>query len=562
MIRAYTPINNLEYTVQRPIVASLVKHFATRYLKNPEIPVLYTSEIDKFGEGVYSTDYNMQYNKQWLTVDYEIRNDDSYMTTNSLRGNDGIILFKDTDIDYYIKAVPITEAFTVTIKIFDKFKNRLTNLLNNFKLGELKDSNYLILNADAFFTIPGNIVKLTKIISNLKYGPDVTWDQYFTAFSTLPLDNLNSKSGDKYTKAFKMEYRDIAVWTEVGFLDKEIAREDKGFSLEVVLKFSFDVITNLSLAYPILVCNKLIDKEYLLVSDTKVKKYALPIERSTLDDKNINRIATTISGAIREQTKDILETMDVTPIVKLIEESPELQAYGNTTDEIINTSIDKYLEDMYKLNYTLKRISPIYDNWRSYINYGKMEPINILLLQIKHKSYTYLNLYELTELGYNLDFINYLIDNKEKLLTLYSGLFHLNIYNNNEVIGCDEIDIITEDETIDDLGVSFKRGDVVNRIAIENNLSVGNDDDKVYLNTLKYYHMVLYIANDTNYINQFKNEDMSLLLQYVTMNNEILKNLNIENDSSIMKTVMQFSLLAHGSNSNTKIINTVLKNGG
>jgi len=554
MIKAYTPLNNLEYTVYKPIVASLVKHFSTKILKNPDIFVEYSRDSEIFGESMYDTNYSNQYKKQWLVVDYQINHDESTMLTNNIRGNDGINLLVDKDIDYYIRSIPLTHNFTVTIKIFDKFKNRLLRLLNAFKLGEINDTNYLILDADVFFTIPTNVIALTKNIVKLKYGDENLWYKYIESFSTLPLDKLVSKSGKKYTLVYRGEYRDVAVWTEVGFLDKEVEREDNAFSLELTLKFSFDVITSLEVVYPILICNKPINKEYLLISDTLLKKYALPIERSVFDSSKINTIVNYLGVKLRNDTIKILERAELEPYIKLVEESPELQDYGNDINEIILNSVDKFIDDMYNLNYHLKRVNPIYDVWRNYINYDGYEACNTLLLKIEPKSYVYMNLYELTNLGYSKEFVDYLIDNKEKFLTLYKGFFHFNIYANKELIPMKELDIVEEDTYIEELDLTLKRGDIYNVLAVENNKT---SDEKLYLDLLKYYHMVIYILHDPQFIPDYENEEITLLLQYLAMNRlDKLEDFSIETP---MKTVMEFSLLAYNTNGKPPVINQLLK---
>ena len=554
MIRAYTSLNNLEYTTHRPIIANLVKHFATKYLNNPDIFVEYLPDANRFGDSMYDTDYSTQYNKQWLEVDYEINHDDSTMLTNNIRGNDGLILLRDNNINYSISSIPITHNFNVTIKIMDKFKNRLIRLLNSFKLGEINDTNYLILNADIFLTIPNNVIKLTKDICKLKYGNDDIWYKYLERYSTLDLDKLNSKSGNKQLLAYRVEYRDIAVWTEVGFLDKKIEREDKGFSLELTLKFSFDIITNLEVSYPILVCNKPLNKEYLIVSETLLKKYALPIERSLFVSEKINTIIDYLNTDLKKDVNNLLEHIDIEPYVKLINESPELKEYGDDIENIIDNSVDKFIEDMYNLNYNIKKTYPIYDVWRGFNKYDSYEPVGIMLLQIEPKSYTFFNLYELVNLGYNKEFIDYLIDNKDKFLILYKGFFHFNIYANNDYIPMKDLNIITEDTYISELELHLKRGDIVHQAAIDNNLE---NDDMLYIDMLKYYHFVLYILDDPKFIPDYTNEDITLLLQYLSMRR--MNNLKDFLSTNDMKTVMQFSLLAYNLNGKSPIINQLLK---
>ena len=554
MIKAYTPLNNLEYTVFKPIIASMVKSFSIKYLKDPDILVMYTINKDRFGEGMYDTDYANEFAKRWLEVDYKIEQDDSYVLTNNLRNNDGVVLLEDREIDYYIKSIPITHNFIVTIKIWDKFKNRLRRLLENFKMGEINDTNYLILNADVFFTIPGNVIKLTDNICNLKYGGKVDWFKYIERFSKLPLDKLNSKSGKRFTPVYRGEYRDIAVWTEVGFLDKEIEVDENGYSLELTLKFSFDVITSLEVIYPILVVNKPINKEYLLISETMLKRYALPIERSVYDSSLINTFVTYLGKKLRSDVSRLLEHMDLTPYVKLLEKSPELKNYGKDIKEIIKNSIDEWINDMYRLNYNIKRVFPIYDVWRGYKNYDGFDVSNVLLLQIKPKSYVYFNLYELLNIGYSKSFVDYLINNKDDFIRLYNSIFHFNIYANNELIPMNELDIITEDKTIDKLNLNLKKGDVVNKVAIEHNLA---NENKLYIDLLKYYHFVMYISNDPILIEKYNNEDLSLLLQYVSMNR--LTNLGEFKEEEAMKTVMQFSILADNINSKSPLVNKIMK---
>ena len=557
MINAYTPLNNLEYTVYKPIVASMIKHFATKYLKNPDILVMYNENLDMFGEEMYHTEHVNQYKKEWLEVGYEITHDDSYMTTNSYKNNDGVVLFKDNEINYYMQSMPMTHTFNINIKVVDKFKNRLLRLLNSFQVGEINDTNYMVLNADVFFTLPGSIIELTKKIVDLKYGKNTTeWYKYLKAFSTIPMDTLNSKSGKKATPAFKAEYRDVAVWTEVGFLDKKIEREETGFSLEIVLKFSFDIITGIELFYPILIVNKPIPKEYLIISETLLKKYALPIERSVATSSLINTYSNLLGNNLKNDIIKILDHIDKDKYIKLIGKESNKDLKSNFKEYILN-NLDKYIQMIYNLNYNIKKIAPVYDVWRNYREYKKYDTIGILLLQIKPNSYTYINLYELLNLGYSKEFIDTVISNKDIFKKLFGWLFYFNIYIGNDIISMDEIDIITEDAYIKEIDKHFKKGDIVNKVAIEHNKNTADKNKWVYLNVLKEYHFILYINNDPITVNQYKDSDLTLLMQYISLDR--LSQLGEFKEEHGMKTVMELSVLASAINGKPKLINELLK---
>ena len=557
MINAYTPLNNLEYTVYRPIVASMIKHFATKYLRNPDILVMYNENIDMYGEEMYHTEHINQYKKEWMEVSYEITHDDSYMTTNSYRHNDGIMLFKDNEINYYMQSMPMTHTFNINIKVIDKFKNRLMRLLNSFQIGEINDTNYMVLNADVFFTLPSSVIALTKKITDLKYGKNTTeWYKYLKAFSYIPIDTLNSKSGKKATPAFKAEYRDVAVWTEVGFLDKKIEREEEGFSLEIELKFSFDLITGIELFYPILIVNKPIPKEYLIINETLLKKYSLPIERSVLTSSLINTYSNLLNNGLRNDVKRILNHINKDKYIKLLEKESDAHLKDNFKENILG-HLDSYIQMIYNLNYNIKKIAPIYDIWRNYRKYKHYDAVGILLLQIKPDSYTYINLYELLNLGYSKEFIDTILSNKNGFMELFSWLFHFNICIGDEVIGLNEIDIITEDTYIKEIDTHFKKGDVVNKIAIESNKTNDNKDSWVYLNVLKEYHFILYINNDPITVRQYKDSDLTLLMQYLSLDR--LSQLGEFKEEQGMKTVMELSVLASTINGKPKLINELLK---
>ena len=557
MINSYTPLNNLEYTVYKPIVASMIKHFSTKYLRNPDILVMYNENTNMYGEEMYHTEHINQYKKEWLEVDYDITHDDSYMTTNSYRNNDGLVLFRDNEINYTMQSMPMTHTFNINIKVIDKFKNRLMRLLNSFQIGEINDTNYMILNADVFFTLPSSVVELTKRIVDLKYGKGTTeWHKYLHAFSMIPLDTLNSKSGNKATPAFKVEYNDVAVWTEVGFLDKKIEREDEGFSLEISLKFSFDIITSIELFYPILIVNKPIPKEYLIISQTLLKKYALPIERSVLTSSLINTYSNLLGNRLKNDVVRILDHVNKDKYIKLIKKESNNHLEDNYKNDILN-HIDSYIQMIYTLNYNIKKVAPVYDVWRNYRNYKQYDAAGILLLQIKHNSYTYINLYELLSLGYSKEFIDTIINNKDNFKELYGWLFYFNLYIGNDIINSEELDIITEDTYIKEIDTHFKKGDVINRVAIDHNASTKDKKEWVYLNVLKEYHFILYISNDPLTIRNYDDSDLTLLLQYVSLDR--LSQLGEFKEEHGMKTVMQLSILASAVNGKPKLVNELLK---
>lgn len=212
---------------------------------------------------------------------------------------------------------------------------------------------------------------------------------------------------------------------------------------------------------------------------------------------------------------------------------------------------------IYNLNYNIKKVSPIYDVWRNFRHYKKYDTVGIMLLQIKPNSYTYLNLYELLSLGYSKEFIDTIIENKEGFKELFGWLFYFNLYMGNDIIDNNELDIITEDTYIEELDAHFKRGDIVNRVAIENNKNTDNKDDWVYLNILKEYHFILYINNDPITVRNYQDSDLTLLLQYVSLDR--LSRLGDFKEEHGMKTVMQLSVLASAVNGKPKLINELLK---
>lgn len=554
MINAYTPINNLQYTIYKPIVASMVKHFATKFLRHPDILVIYNENNDMFGEDMINTNYANQYKKEWITVDYEITHDDSYMLTNSIRGNDGINLFRDGDIGFSIQSIPITHTFNITLKVFDKFKNRLSRLLNDFQLGEINDTNYMILNAETFFTVPNNVVTLIKHICDLKYGKNVVdWYKYFERYSFIETDRLNSKSGDSFVPIYRINYNDLAVWTEVGFLDKKIEKEDDGYSLELTLKFSFDVLIGMNLFYPILIANKPIPKEYLIISPAVIKKYNLPIERSLFVNEKINTFIEYLGNNLRNDVIKLLDHIDTNKYIRLLKDEKNIEKdLDNPKQEIMN-QVDSYIQMMYNLNQNIKRVVPIYDIWRNYNNYGDYEPVNILLLQVKEKNCTYINLYEMLNLGYSKEFIDTLINNKDKFRLLFNWLFHFNIYIGDDLIPMEELDIAQEDDPDNNL----KRGDVFNKYAVDNNKQTDKEDEKLYISLLKPYHFVLYINTNPVSVTNYEDSDLTLLMQYVAMDR--LNNIGEFANDLPMRTIMQFSLIANNINGKANTINQILK---
>ena len=187
MIKRYVPLNNLEYTIEKPIVANFTKQFATRFLKDPDIFVAYTEDADRFGSGMYDTDFSTQYIKNWLEVAYTVTNDDDIYLTNSIRDSDGLLLIRDPEIDFNVYTISLSKKYRVNLKIHSKYKNYLKKLLTGLQFGQIDDTNYMRLNATIFFTIPNVIVELMQNICYLKYKKSELWGEYLSKFSVMPL---------------------------------------------------------------------------------------------------------------------------------------------------------------------------------------------------------------------------------------------------------------------------------------------------------------------------------------------------------------------------------------
>ncbi len=564
MIIARVPLNNLEYTIYKPLITSVVKSFSIKYLKDPDPYLTFTADADVFGSGMYDTDYSTQYQKRFIDVTYEVRHDDEGSIVNSIRFNDGLVLFDDKDLKYFkIFGEPISHTFNLTLKIRSRFKNELKQLLNHFQMGQIDDVNYLVTDADVFFSIPNNLLDLVRNICYLKYNDEELWFKYFTKFSTIELDFLNSKSGKKQLPIYRIKYKDLAIPFSAEFLDKEIEREDGWFSIEIGLRFNLDIITSLKVQYPILVANRPIEKRFIIIPDRLIESVALPIERSLYNDKLINTYLERVNNLVYKKMRELMNTIDVDKYIKIFKDIEDdydiLFDYKKKIEELhsldknvtnynklkelileaIHKDISKYLDTFYRLKNNLKRVYPIYDIWRNYLTYNGYEVINVLLLRISPRSMVYLNLYELLNLGYSKDVIDYIIDNhSSEIFKLKGSVFHMEIYIDD--LPYKYLEIVKEDTYIEDLDLELKRGDLIDKRILDHNL---NNEDRVYIDLRPVYHLVIRIANDFRNINYKVNtEYFSVLGQFFAIRD--IENYYLMSDRSIMKTINALTITA------------------
>jgi hypothetical protein len=218
-----------------------------------------------------------------------------------------------------------------------------------------------------------------------------------------------------------------------------------------------------------------------------------------------------------------------------------------------------YLITLRSQIYDFKPVYPAYDMWRGYIEGKIMSTVNIVLLQISDYSYTYMNIYDLINLGYSKEFLDFIIDNEtENLFRPYASPLHFAIYANNEPNL--NLKLIKEDTYIEKLGLSLKRGDLVDKRVLDNNLNAESEKDYIFLDLRPTYHFVVQVVDDPMYLINPKSltyEYLSILAQYYTLDR--INKIDLLQDSSIMKTVMHFSIVASVKQPPTELIRNVIK---
>lgn len=375
-------IDNVEYTIHRPILTSIINDLKNSIFKNKDI---YTEYLNNYEDSDFDSTNNIYDNNsknEYLEISSEITsNEDRALENTVLRRNHKALLI-DSSISFSVAPNTINTRFAITLKYYNKSKNSIVKLINKLKLSIINNSYYDQHEVKYYYTLPVNLLILIKNINTLKNGVNTNYYPYLNTIATNSIDYVNSRTKDYSVPTIRENQPVIGNFETDFFNVNKIDKEDRGWYIELEYIVDIEIPTNLLVFYPMLINNKVIDTMFIPKGDT------LTFIRGS---SNVIDALSTITGShFTDSIKNNLAILNY-PI------------YDNFTPTV------RVKPGMYRLISLLTKLNPI--NMFLLLNITSIE--NILV----NKSVT--------------DYIKTRVGNS--LFNSYEDLFHFELYENEMI---------------------------------------------------------------------------------------------------------------------------------
>jgi hypothetical protein len=256
-------LDNIEYTIHRPILTSIINDLKETVFKNKDI---YTDYINNYEDSDFDSSkniYNNNVKNERLEILSEIISNDNLALTNNVLRNNNKPLFVDDDITFRVIPNTINTTFNITLKYYNNSKNNIVKLLNKLKLSTINNNYFAQHTVEYYYNLPVGLLSLIKNINTLKNGEDTAYYPYIDSITTEAIDYINSRTKD-YSIPTVREKQPVIGNFETDFFSKnKLDKDEKGWYIELEYIVDIDIPTNLIVQYPILVNNKQINKLYI-----------------------------------------------------------------------------------------------------------------------------------------------------------------------------------------------------------------------------------------------------------------------------------------------------------
>lgn len=263
MMRKIVMLSNIEYTIHRPIVSSVVEDLKENFFHESD---LFVSYIDNKENNDFNSSDNIYTKNETLTkfieVNPSIVTDEDKLLTNVVMRDIKRPILLDKKVLFDVSANTLRSIFTIHIKYYNKSKDSLIKMLNQLKLSTIADNYYDQHVVEYYYTLPKDLLRLIREIVDLKYGKDKSYYKYLESIAKLPLEYLNSSSGE-YNIPIVRERQPVIGNLEGDIATLELGNDNRGWFIEFDYKLEIEIPTFLIVNYPILVNNKVINEIFL-----------------------------------------------------------------------------------------------------------------------------------------------------------------------------------------------------------------------------------------------------------------------------------------------------------
>ena len=294
MPKIYTTLSNIQQTVIRPVIYSVIEQIKNITKINKNVLILFpgdsgvnstpgsTMDEDKNREALFNATNIVE-----IEVQYD--HDDEDMTSTDAYGDYTYPVFKDTRLDIYLSPIYSKTNVTINFKYRTPSKTEAMRWRDDIrtKLSQMRDIN--LHSVDYSYNVPLVYLVLLKLIHERReaiegYGED--FRTYLKLNSTDALTLVSDVVGQDTVLAIaETQSRIIGLYDFSALPEKpEKDNENSIWTINFSYRFTFDQPIAAGMKYPLMIHNQPLPLEYIDFKEAEVKNY----DKNLIPDGRLN----------------------------------------------------------------------------------------------------------------------------------------------------------------------------------------------------------------------------------------------------------------------------------
>jgi hypothetical protein len=393
MTNIILPIQDLDYSVLRPTVFSVVKQLMNITEISSLTPVRMHSGDDRALQkntaiNEETTSWNKFPNDDNVTIeiteDFEV---DRILST-PVKDPENLIIFRDDQLGIMIKPVYGISNITINVKYRATDKHKADNWRNMIKTKASMGRDVNLHEITYSYQLPLESVEILKQIHKLREnieGYNQEFDEYLSRHLTTRATTVSNSNGNSsYLAISEKQIRIQGLFDFTGISDKaEKEGEANAYATSFTYKFTYDKPIHCNMVYPIVIHNQVLPKKYRCMQ--------VPY---TFDNKQNTFSQSALAFNHFEDSKEILKH------------------YGNKGLDI-----------------------PAFDNgfFPNSIASSTARICTVLCTITPANKKLLFNLNELGDFSLNKELLDFMLFDKNHLTKTYGSIFGLHLYENNNI---------------------------------------------------------------------------------------------------------------------------------
>lgn len=266
------PIRDLHYTVERPIIYSIVRQLMEITQISHETPISFYGIENKNYQQNSTLDKNPLTENRWpyderITIEIEEDFDRESILATAVQSPEHLFIFRDPALKIYLKPVYAKTKVTINIKYRAKDENQAKMWRNDIRtrISMLRDINlhsvkYHYHFQEEYYFLLQELHRLRETVAG--YGED--FNDYFTKHLTTNASLVTNASSDSGAWVIAEHQNRIqGLYDFEGIPEKgNKDNEHDNWTINFAYNFTYEKPIEINMAYPIMVHNQLLDEKY------------------------------------------------------------------------------------------------------------------------------------------------------------------------------------------------------------------------------------------------------------------------------------------------------------